>query len=333
MKIIKLIFPAILLLTSFVTTAQDYNPFKSIGKKGKILTLSKGKYVEVFDYDTIQRIGTVLFNIRTKKIVKLLDADKTFKKFSDNSSASRWYSPDPMSDKGKNISYSPYVYTFNNPINYIDPDGQDGIKVIDNKNKTITVQAVYYVQSDNRAYNDGGRKVKFLDGYSDKQITGLQKNTNEYLNGLGASVTEGDYKGYKIQFDLQFKAGGDMVDIEKKASDEKQDGFSIGNSFARGNKYTNAGFETKEIEKDDGTTVTSAVGGTTGDNKNVTMNVDYDDKMNRVHEVFHTFGFSHPKGTGGSGGIMKYPPTKPTQADINQLGNNSFLPVVKKPGE
>lgn len=100
----------LILFTAFTAAAQDYNPFKSIGKKGKIVTLSKGKYVEVFDYDTIQRIGTVLFNIRTKKIVKLLNAEETNKKFSDNSSASRWYSPDPLTDKGKNISYSPYFF-------------------------------------------------------------------------------------------------------------------------------------------------------------------------------------------------------------------------------
>ena len=63
------------------------------------------------------------------------------------------------------------------------------------------------------------------------------------------------------------------------------------------------------------------------------MNVDYDDKMNRVHEVFHTLGFVHPKGTGGSSGIMKYPPQKPNQTDINNLGNGSFLPAVIKKSE
>ena len=121
MRAIKTLPLILLLLVSFTATAQEYNPFKSIGKKGKIVTLSKGKYVEVFDYDSIQRIGTVLFNIRTKNVVKLLNAEETFKKFSDNSSASRWYSPDPLADNF--AQYSPYNFVENNPINLIDPDG------------------------------------------------------------------------------------------------------------------------------------------------------------------------------------------------------------------
>jgi hypothetical protein len=120
----KVIFSAIItLFLSTLTMAQDYNPYQSIGKKGKILTLSKGRYVEAFDDDSVQRIGTVLFNIRTKKIVKLLDAAATLKKYSDNSSASRWYSPDPLA--AKYYSYSPYNFTLNNPILLIDPMGKD----------------------------------------------------------------------------------------------------------------------------------------------------------------------------------------------------------------
>jgi hypothetical protein len=108
---------------AFIAKAQEYNPYKSIGKKGKILTLSKGRYVEVFDTDSIQRIGTVLFNIRTKKIVKLLSASEVYKKASDNTSASRWYSPDPLAEKYSSLS--PYVAMGNNPIFFSDIDGRD----------------------------------------------------------------------------------------------------------------------------------------------------------------------------------------------------------------
>lgn len=112
----------ILLITMLSAVySQDYNPFKSIGKKGKIVTAYGDRFVEVFDYDSIQRIGSVMFNIRTKKIVKLLNADTTFKKRSDNSSVSRWYSIDRKSESFYNVS--PYTFVENNPIRFNDPNG------------------------------------------------------------------------------------------------------------------------------------------------------------------------------------------------------------------
>jgi hypothetical protein len=135
MRAAKILSATLLLLVSLTATAQDYNPFKSIGKKGKILTLSKGKYVEFFDYDTIQRIGTVLINIRTKKIVKLLNAEEVYKKASNNSSSSRWYSPDPLA--AKYSQWSPYVFVNDNPIRYNDPDGRE---LVDPNGKHVSVR-------------------------------------------------------------------------------------------------------------------------------------------------------------------------------------------------
>lgn len=103
-----------------------------------------------------------------------------------------------------------------------------------------------------------------------------------------------------------------MVETKKKYNSEKT------------HKHLN--FQTKYNE--DGST--STVGGVTAENKAIVMNITKDSKMNRIHEIFHTFGFQHPKGLGGSQGIMKYPPSEPTKADALELSTTKFLPSIKK---
>ncbi len=45
-------------------------------------------------------------------------------------SLSLWMSVDPLADAPNLVSYSPYHYSYNNPINYIDPDGRNPIRVL-----------------------------------------------------------------------------------------------------------------------------------------------------------------------------------------------------------
>ena len=58
-----------MLLFSILASAQvtTPNPYASIGKHANILTLSNGRYDEFFNYDTLQRIGSVMFNLNTIK--------------------------------------------------------------------------------------------------------------------------------------------------------------------------------------------------------------------------------------------------------------------------
>ena len=98
--------------------------FKKYGFKKAPLTLSKGKYNEFFTNDEVVQIGTVRFNTRTNKVIEFLEEDTTKNNYlSDRSSI--WYSVDPLAEKFPN--YSPYVYCYNNPINYYDPDGRQGM--------------------------------------------------------------------------------------------------------------------------------------------------------------------------------------------------------------
>jgi RHS repeat-associated protein len=238
-----------------------------------------------------------------------------------------WQSVDPKAEKGKNAFYSPYTYAVDNPINYNDPDGRDGIRVVDRKNKTITIKAVFFVQTGVRTFARGN-KVNTEKGYSEKEAAKMQEKYNKYLNGLGLTVSEGENQGYAIKFDLTFKSGGTPDESEEKAKGEKQGWLPIGNSFTRASSESYSRFITKEKQNDDGTVSTSTVGGVTADHKNIIMNIREDTKMNQVHEIFHTFGFNHPAGIGGAQGIMKYPPERPSQSDANQLGNGSFLPAI-----
>lgn len=69
--LIKLLFVFSLLIAFLNSEAQKnkkYNPFEAIGKKGEIVTAYNNRFVEVFDTDSVQRIGSVLINIYKKKL-------------------------------------------------------------------------------------------------------------------------------------------------------------------------------------------------------------------------------------------------------------------------
>lgn len=104
------------------------NPFKKQGYYPKVATLSKGKYLEFHDKDSIVSIGSVRFNRKTKEIVEFREIDLTdpdAQPYLDT--AGRWFSPDPLSEEYS--SWSPYHIVYNNPISNIDPDGR---QILDN---------------------------------------------------------------------------------------------------------------------------------------------------------------------------------------------------------
>lgn len=99
------------------------NPFKQFGYKAKVATLSKGKYLEVHDLDSIVTIGSVRFHVEKMKIVGIVVPDSTDREFARpiGDIASRWLSPDPLAEEYPD--WTPYRYGFNNPIRYNDPTG------------------------------------------------------------------------------------------------------------------------------------------------------------------------------------------------------------------
>lgn len=99
------------------------NPFKDLGYENEVLTLSKGKYIEDFDLDSLERIGGTVYNWQTGRIAGFVLADTVFSEYSlEPEVISRWLSPDPLADEFP--GWSPYVFTNDNPVMLVDPDGR-----------------------------------------------------------------------------------------------------------------------------------------------------------------------------------------------------------------
>ncbi|MFA5621067.1 MAG: polymorphic toxin type 44 domain-containing protein [Weeksellaceae bacterium] len=101
---------------------QAGNPFKKYGYTPKIATLSKGKYLEWHDLDSIVIIGSVYFNTKTKKVIDFVERDMTNPDAQPLSDIrGRWISPDPLAEEFP--SWSPYNFVYNNPLTFTDPTG------------------------------------------------------------------------------------------------------------------------------------------------------------------------------------------------------------------
>lgn len=241
-------------------------------------------------------------------------------RYMDHELMTMWLSVDPMADKYPNIS--PYNYCMWNPVSTIDPNGRDGVKIINKDKRTITVKASYYVRTIPMVM-DG--KVLKESAYRPSEIYDIQDEINSYLNNQKFTY---DIDGitYSVKFDLCFSDAGDNLDM-LFLSDKESDlfyGYPIGNSFS---KLSPTDAPTIFPERDKGNNKVLIRVGLTNLNKEIIMNSQYDNTRRKMHEIFHTLFFNQDDAPSGIG---NYVPgvDMPTQEDINILLNNSQLPSI-----
>ncbi|MFM7017598.1 JAB-like toxin 1 domain-containing protein [Flavobacterium sp.] len=176
------------------------NPFVKYGCKAPVATLSKGKYLEVHDLDSIVIIGTTRWHVYKKIIVGEimidslnLDAQPT------GDVPGMWMSPDPLSEEYP--SWNPYNYCFNNPVHFVDPDGR---KAIDNDDTYGLDSCGNITRLDNQKYYENGKEVDKLVKI-DNNNRQTEKAVTVPKGVLGNQKTKTDYEG--VQYDY-FKIKG-----------------------------------------------------------------------------------------------------------------------------
>ncbi|WP_281989343.1 M91 family zinc metallopeptidase [Aquimarina aggregata] len=235
-------YTLIILFSFFFSMAFAQNPFEEFNYQPKIGTLSKGKYIEHFDNDSIVRIGSILFNTYTDQINGFVVTDTIYSEATlDPTIMSRWMNPDPLSDEFPDKS--PYNFVNNNPIRYIDPLGLAPFDIIIEGDQAFRDEAFANLQAltDSQLAIDKNGKVtivesgcnsgcdegqNLVDGLisSDKVVTIQESDTGNSTTiaktDIEAARTPGEGANSTIGFNPNDTDGGEDVNGNTKRPSE-----------------------------------------------------------------------------------------------------------------
>ena len=163
-----------------------------------------------------------------------------------SSDLSVWLSVDPQASKYPSLS--PYVYCADNPVKLVDPNGEDFVTIIDDKNKTITIKATYYAANKDKKLLQQG--IDLWMQQSEKYSYTMEKDGQSipYTIKFDLSIAEGDYAtSFDAKSAMPTHQGMNFFEVlpEVKGSDNNPirgkciSGFGINVS----NDYTLAGYD------------------------------------------------------------------------------------------